>query len=186
MLDAEQNLEQRSAFHQALDQILAAGFHPRWIHAGSSATLLAQPPESECGLGRTAGRQEPAASRNCAVRICSCFFREGSEGRRRCAGPATTGAGVEDSNCVRADGGSQERPWGTTRLLSLRRRHAAGAVACRLCGWPESKIIQHNIVRWRLCADPRNAIPYRWPRVHGFDRRRYHSHTRTRRLATRL
>ncbi len=55
MLDAEQNLEQRSAFHQALDQILAAGFHPRWIHAGSSATLLAQPPESECGLGRTAG-----------------------------------------------------------------------------------------------------------------------------------
>jgi len=42
MLDAEQNQLQRAAFRKAVDQIAAAGFHPQWIHAGNSSTLLAQ------------------------------------------------------------------------------------------------------------------------------------------------
>ena len=42
MLDAEQNQLQRTAFRKAVDQIFAAGFHPQWIHAGNSSTLLAE------------------------------------------------------------------------------------------------------------------------------------------------
>ena len=42
MLDAEQNRLQRTAFRRAVEQILAAGFHPQWIHAGNSSTLLAR------------------------------------------------------------------------------------------------------------------------------------------------
>jgi alanine racemase len=42
MLDAEQNQLQRAAFRKAIDQIFAAGFHPQWIHAGNSSTLLAE------------------------------------------------------------------------------------------------------------------------------------------------
>jgi alanine racemase len=42
MLDAEQNPLQRGAFRKAVDQIFAAGFHPQWIHAGNSSTLLAE------------------------------------------------------------------------------------------------------------------------------------------------
>ncbi|MGC1869625.1 MAG: alanine racemase [Acidobacteriaceae bacterium] len=42
MLDAEQNQLQRAAFQNAVDQIFAAGFHPQWIHAGNSSTLLAE------------------------------------------------------------------------------------------------------------------------------------------------
>ncbi|HET9099797.1 MAG TPA: alanine racemase [Acidobacteriaceae bacterium] len=42
MLDAEQNQLQRAVFRQAVDQIFAAGFHPQWIHAGNSSTLLAE------------------------------------------------------------------------------------------------------------------------------------------------
>jgi len=42
MLDAEQNQLQRAAFRKAVDQIFAAGFHPQWIHAGNSSTLLAE------------------------------------------------------------------------------------------------------------------------------------------------
>jgi alanine racemase len=41
-LDAEQNHLQRTAFRKAVDQIFAAGFHPQWIHAGASSTLLAE------------------------------------------------------------------------------------------------------------------------------------------------
>lgn len=44
MLDAEQNQLQRAAFRKAVDQVLAAGFHPQWIHAGASSTLLAEQP----------------------------------------------------------------------------------------------------------------------------------------------
>jgi alanine racemase len=42
MLDAEQNQLQRAAFQKAVDQIIAAGFHPQWIHAGNSSSLLAK------------------------------------------------------------------------------------------------------------------------------------------------
>jgi len=42
MLDAEQNQLQRAAFSNAIDQIFASGFHPQWIHAGNSSTLLAE------------------------------------------------------------------------------------------------------------------------------------------------
>ncbi len=42
MLDAEQNQMQRAAFQSAVDQIFAASFHPQWIHAGNSSTLLAE------------------------------------------------------------------------------------------------------------------------------------------------
>ncbi|MES2220011.1 MAG: alanine racemase [Acidobacteriota bacterium] len=42
MLDANQNHLQRTAFRNAVDLIFAAGFHPQWIHAGNSSTLLAQ------------------------------------------------------------------------------------------------------------------------------------------------
>lgn len=42
MLDAEQSQLQRAAFRKAVDQIFAAGFHPQWIHAGNSSTLLAE------------------------------------------------------------------------------------------------------------------------------------------------
>jgi alanine racemase len=42
MLDAEQNQLQRAAFRKALAQIFAAGYHPQWIHAGNSSTLLAE------------------------------------------------------------------------------------------------------------------------------------------------
>lgn len=42
MLDAEQNRLQRATFRKAIDQIFAAGFHPQWIHAGNSSTLLAE------------------------------------------------------------------------------------------------------------------------------------------------
>lgn len=42
MLDAAQNKLQRTAFQKAIDQIFAAGFHPQWIHAGNSSTLLAE------------------------------------------------------------------------------------------------------------------------------------------------
>ncbi len=42
MLDAEQNQLQRASFQKAVDQIFAAGFHPQWIHAGNSSTLLAE------------------------------------------------------------------------------------------------------------------------------------------------
>lgn len=45
MLDAEQNRLQRAAFRKAVDQIFAAGFHPQWIHAGNSSTLLAGQPD---------------------------------------------------------------------------------------------------------------------------------------------
>lgn len=41
MLDAEQNQFQRAAFQSAVDQIFTAGFHPQWIHAGNSSSLLA-------------------------------------------------------------------------------------------------------------------------------------------------
>jgi alanine racemase len=42
MLDAEQNQFQRATFRKAVDQIFAAGFHPQWIHAGNSSTLLSE------------------------------------------------------------------------------------------------------------------------------------------------
>jgi alanine racemase len=42
MLGAEQNQLQRAAFRKAVAQIFAAGFHPQWIHAGNSSTLLAE------------------------------------------------------------------------------------------------------------------------------------------------
>ena len=42
MLNAEQNQFQRAAFRKAVDQIFAADFHPQWIHAGNSSTLLAE------------------------------------------------------------------------------------------------------------------------------------------------
>jgi alanine racemase len=42
MLDADQNQLQRAAFRKAVDKIFAAGFHPQWIHAGASSTLLAK------------------------------------------------------------------------------------------------------------------------------------------------
>src|SRR6185437_5683241 len=42
ILDAEQNSQQMAQFEQATKQIFAAGFRPRWIHAGNSATLLGQ------------------------------------------------------------------------------------------------------------------------------------------------
>lgn len=42
ILDAEQNSQQMAQFEQATKQIFAAGFRPRWIHAGSSATVLGQ------------------------------------------------------------------------------------------------------------------------------------------------
>ena len=42
MLDAEQNQLQRAGFRNAVDQIFAAGFHPQWIHAGNSSTLLSE------------------------------------------------------------------------------------------------------------------------------------------------
>ena len=42
MLNAEQNQLQRAAFRNAIDHIFAAGFHPQWIHAGNSSTLLAE------------------------------------------------------------------------------------------------------------------------------------------------
>jgi alanine racemase len=46
MLDAEQNQLQRAAFRKAVDQIFAADFHPQWIHAGNSSTLLAEQHDS--------------------------------------------------------------------------------------------------------------------------------------------
>jgi alanine racemase len=42
MLDAKQNQLQRAAFRKAVDQIATANFHPQWIHAGNSSTLLAE------------------------------------------------------------------------------------------------------------------------------------------------
>ena len=47
MLDAEQNQLQRAAFRRTVDQIFAAGFHPQWIHAGNSSTLLSTQFESQ-------------------------------------------------------------------------------------------------------------------------------------------
>ncbi|MGB8477926.1 MAG: alanine racemase [Acidobacteriaceae bacterium] len=55
MLDAEQNRLQRTAFRQAVEQILAAGFHPQWIHAGNSSTLLARQYEDQGGIPPTPG-----------------------------------------------------------------------------------------------------------------------------------
>lgn len=42
VLDAEQNSQQMARFQQAAEQIAAAGFRPRWMHAGNSSTLLGQ------------------------------------------------------------------------------------------------------------------------------------------------
>ncbi len=42
MLDAEQNRQQWAAFEQAVEQIAAAGFHPQWLHAGNSSSVLGQ------------------------------------------------------------------------------------------------------------------------------------------------
>lgn len=42
VLDAEQNPCQMARFEQAVRKIFAAGFRPRYVHAGSSATLLGQ------------------------------------------------------------------------------------------------------------------------------------------------
>ncbi|MHB8302022.1 MAG: alanine racemase [Acidobacteriaceae bacterium] len=42
MLDAEQNSQQRTRFQQAVEQIAAAGFRPRWLHAGNSSSVLGQ------------------------------------------------------------------------------------------------------------------------------------------------
>ena len=42
MLDAEQNRQQWAAFEQAVEQIVAAGFHPQWLHAGNSSSVLGQ------------------------------------------------------------------------------------------------------------------------------------------------
>ncbi|MGO8719302.1 MAG: alanine racemase [Acidobacteriaceae bacterium] len=55
MLDAEQNRLQRTAFRQALEQIFAAGFHPQWIHAGNSSTLLARQYQDKSGLPHAEG-----------------------------------------------------------------------------------------------------------------------------------
>ena len=52
-LDAEQDRLQRNAFRQAVEQIFAAGFHPQWIHAGNSSTLLARRCEDLSGLTQT-------------------------------------------------------------------------------------------------------------------------------------
>lgn len=42
MLDAEQNQQHLMRFQQAVEQIVAAGFHPHWVHAGNSSTVLGQ------------------------------------------------------------------------------------------------------------------------------------------------
>lgn len=55
MLDTEQNRQQRAAFRQALEQILTVGFHPQWIHAGNSSTLLAQQYEDRIGFPQMEG-----------------------------------------------------------------------------------------------------------------------------------
>lgn len=55
MLDAEQNRLQQTAFRQALEQIFASGFHPQWMHAGNSSTLLAQQYQDLGALPREEG-----------------------------------------------------------------------------------------------------------------------------------
>jgi alanine racemase len=42
VLDAEQNLQQMMRFRQVVEQVIAEGFRPQWIHAGNSSTLLGQ------------------------------------------------------------------------------------------------------------------------------------------------
>jgi alanine racemase len=42
VLDAEQNPQQITRFQQSMEQVAAAGFHPQWVHAGNSSTLLAR------------------------------------------------------------------------------------------------------------------------------------------------
>jgi alanine racemase len=42
VLNAEQNPQQITRFQQSMEQVAAAEFHPQWIHAGNSSTLLAQ------------------------------------------------------------------------------------------------------------------------------------------------
>lgn len=42
VLDAAQNYEQEARFARALQFVAAADFHPTWVHAGNSSTLLGQ------------------------------------------------------------------------------------------------------------------------------------------------
>lgn len=55
MLDAKQNQLQRTVFRQALKHIFVAGFHPQWIHAGNSSTLLARQSMDLSDLPHTEG-----------------------------------------------------------------------------------------------------------------------------------
>ena len=54
-LEAQQNQLQRAAFKKAVVQIVAAGFHPQWIHAGNSSTLLAGQHHLEGAIPTTPG-----------------------------------------------------------------------------------------------------------------------------------
>jgi len=42
VLDSERNSQQKTRFHQAVEQIMSAGFHPQWLHAGNSSSVLGQ------------------------------------------------------------------------------------------------------------------------------------------------
>jgi alanine racemase len=55
MLDSNASDLQTTRFAEALDIVASRGIHPRWIHAGNSATLLAQSSASLTGLARKHG-----------------------------------------------------------------------------------------------------------------------------------
>lgn len=42
VLDSDQNAQQMARFQQTAEQIQAAGFRPRWVHAGNSSSVLGQ------------------------------------------------------------------------------------------------------------------------------------------------
>lgn len=42
ILDSQQNSQQMECFERAVEQIRASGFHPQWLHAGNSSSVLGQ------------------------------------------------------------------------------------------------------------------------------------------------
>lgn len=52
-LDSDQNSQQISRFQQAVEHVGAAGFRPRWIHAGNSSSVLCQQSAGELAATAT-------------------------------------------------------------------------------------------------------------------------------------
>lgn len=81
VLDSQQNLQQMSCLEQASEQVQAAGFSPKWLHAGNSSSVLGQRTASSlAALGAKIGARWMMRPGLALYGYALPFTRDGREG----------------------------------------------------------------------------------------------------------